>query len=134
MVLPEAGPHDPGGPYNGYALRDRVFLDDAPGPDAGDGPPPADAKPLLAASLSPQKAQALERAFVSLIEADTLADAKHPAFRLERPIRVTPEFGPAVAAEFRRIVRTGTMSASRQLVRPAHEVAVGIWLATLSRA
>jgi hypothetical protein len=36
-----------------------------------------------------------------------------------------------VAREFRRVVYTGTMDARRQLVRPAHEVAIGIWLATL---
>ena len=34
--------------------------------------------------------------------------------------------------EFGRIVVTGTMSWQRQMNRPAHEVAIGIWLARLS--
>jgi len=130
VVLPDADPYSSGGLYRGYMLLDRVFRDDLP----KDAAPRPAARPqqFLADSVSPAKAQELARAFKARIEADTLADAKHPGFRLERPIRVTPEFEPLVAAEFRRIVRTGTMSASRQLVRPAHEVAIGIWLAALA--
>ena len=130
VVLPKAAPDAPGGLYNGYMLLDRVFKDDSRG--SGALAASSAARPLLVDSVSPQKAQALEREFIALIEADTLADAKHPSFRLERPLRVTPEFAPAVAQEFRRIVRTGTMSASRQLVRPAHETAIGLWLAGLA--
>ena len=39
----------------------------------------------------------------------------------------------AVKREFGRIVYTGTMGGRQQIVRPAHEVAVGIWLAYLQR-
>lgn len=35
------------------------------------------------------------------------------------------------AREFRRVAYTGTMGWRQQIVRPAHEVALGIWLARL---
>ena len=60
-------------------------------------------------------------------------DAKTPKdFKLEEPIRVTDDFKEAVAREFRRIAYTGTMGWRQKLNRPAHEVAVGIWLARLA--
>ena len=51
------------------------------------------------------------------IEADTLVDV------------VTDDFKDAVAREFKRIAYTGTMGWRKKLNRPAHEVAIGIWLA-----
>ena len=42
------------------------------------------------------------------------------------------EFKAMVAREFRRVAYTGTMGWRQQLVRPAHEVALGIWLARLA--
>ena len=41
------------------------------------------------------------------------------------------EFKAMVAREFRRVAYTGTMGWRQQLVRPAHEVSLGIWLARL---
>ena len=87
---------------------------------------------MLAEVVQPRKVAALERHFTALMEADGIADKKSAGrFKIERPVKVTPELAPAVAREFRRVVYTGTMDARRQLVRPAHEVAIGIWLATL---
>ena len=48
-----------------------------------------------------------------------------------RETAMTPVGNTAVAREFRRIAYTGTMSSRQKLNRPAHEVAVGIWLAGL---
>ena len=46
--------------------------------------------------------------------------------------KVTDDFKEAVAREFRRIAYTGTMGWRKKLNRPAHEVALGIWLARLN--
>jgi len=63
---------------------------------------------------------------------DKLADKKTAKFfTLEAPIEIGEEYKAMVAREFRRIVFTGTMGWRRQLIRPAHEVALGIWLARL---
>ena len=60
-------------------------------------------------------------------------DAKTPkTFKLESPIKVTDDFKEAVAREFKRIAYTGTMGWRKKLNRPAHEVALGIWLASLT--
>lgn len=48
--------------------------------------------------------------------------------KFDKPIKVTDDFKDAVAREFRRIAYTGTMGWRQKLNRPAHEVAVGIWL------
>ena len=129
VVVPGRGLREPGGLYNGYMLLDRVFIDDAQ--NAARSRDPRKGK-RLADVVRPGKVAALERHFTELIEADGVADKKSARrFKLERPLKVTPELAPAVAREFRRVVYTGTMDARRQLVRPAHEVAVGIWLAGL---
>ena len=61
-------------------------------------------------------------------------DAKTPkTFKLDEPIKVTDAFKEAVAREFRRIAYTGTMGWRQKLNRPAHEVALGIWLAGLGK-
>ena len=139
MTLPEAAPHEPGGTYNAYSIMDRVFLEDL---DTGlevRGENEINTHRNLKAgrplwmSVRPETAERLEREFVERIEADALADAKMKGFRLESPIRVAEEFREMVRGEFRRIIYTGTMSYSRQLVRPAHETAVAIWLAGLDR-
>ena len=88
-------------------------------------------KPLVEV-LSPDLAKEAEIEFTRQIEADTLVDAKTPkTFKLDSPIKVTDDFKEAVAREFRRIAYTGTMGWRKKLNRPAHEVAVGIWLAGL---
>ena len=46
-------------------------------------------------------------------------------------LEITDPKKDAVAREFRRIAYTGTMGWRKKLKRPAHEVAVGIWLAGL---
>ena len=87
---------------------------------------------VLCEVLSPDFAKEAEIEFTRQIEADTLVDAKTPkTFKLESPIKVTDAFKEAVAREFRRIAYTGTMGWKQKLNRPAHEVAVGIWLARL---
>ncbi|MBQ3807258.1 MAG: hypothetical protein II840_04810, partial [Kiritimatiellae bacterium] len=53
-------------------------------------------------------------------------------FTLEAPIVIGKEFKDMVSREFRRVVYTGTMGWRKQLVRPSHEVALGIWLARLN--
>ena len=88
-------------------------------------------KPLCEV-LSPDLAKAAEVEFTRQIEADTLVDAKTPkSFKLDAPIKVTDDFKEAVAREFRRIAYTGTMGWRQKLNRPAHEVALGIWLSRL---
>ena len=129
VVVPGRGLREPGGLYNGYMLLDRVFIDDAP--NAARNRDRRKGK-MLADVVQPGKVAALERHFTALIEADGIADKKSAGrFKLERPVKVTPDLAPAVAREFRRVVYTGTMDARRQLIRPAHEVAIGIWLTTL---
>ena len=76
-------------------------------------------KPLCKV-LSPDLAKEAEIEFTRQIEADDMG------------IKVTDDFKDAVAREFRRIAYTGTMSWKQKLNRPAHEVAVGIWLAGLA--
>ena len=84
-------------------------------------------------STKPSERRAAEIEITRQIEADTLVDAKTPkTFKLDAPIRVTDDFKEAVAREFRRIAYTGTMGWRQKLNRPAHEVAVGIWLARLN--
>ena len=88
---------------------------------------------MLCEVLSPDIAKEAEAEFMRQIEADTLVDAKTPKdFKLEEPIRVGDDFKDAVAREFKRIAYTGTMGWRKKLNRPAHEVAVGIWLASLT--
>ena len=88
-------------------------------------------KPLCEV-LSPDLARQAEAEFTRQIEADSLVDAKTPkTFKLNEPIKVTDDFKEAVAREFRRIAYTGTMGWRKKLNRPAHEVALGIWLARL---
>lgn len=87
---------------------------------------------MLVEVLSPDIAKEAEIEFTRQIEADTLVDAKTPKdFKLDSPIKVTDDFKEAVAREFRRIAYTGTMGWRQKLNRPAHEVALGIWLARL---
>lgn len=46
-------------------------------------------------------------------------------------LKYTSSTDSMVAREFRRVAYTGTMGWRQQIVRPAHEVALGIWLARL---
>ena len=50
----------------------------------------------------------------------------------DEPIKVTDDFREAVSRESRRVAYTGTMGWGQKLNRPAHEVAVGIWLARIA--
>ena len=138
-------------PYNGYNLKDRIFHGEArePGPREtasvrqqedrrkskakaeGEQRRELKGKPLCEV-LSPDLAKAAEVEFTRQIEADTLVDAKTPkSFKLDEPIKVGEGFRDSVAREFKRIAYTGTMGWRQKLNRPAHEVAVGIWLAGL---
>ena len=145
-------------PYKGYILKDRIFKDSDGRAEwrkekneeylAGLNDKQKKTRATLNAKyeaqrkeqkgkplcevLSPDLAREAEAEFTRQIEADTLVDAKTPkTFKLESPIKVTDDFKEAVAREFRRIAYTGTMGWRQKLNRPAHEVAVGIWLARL---
>ena len=130
-----------GDPYNGYNLKDRIFYGEAREPGSRetasvrqqeDRRKELKGKPLCEV-LSPDLAREAEAEFTRQIEADTLVDAKTPkTFKLDEPIKVGEDFKDAVAREFRRISYTGTMGWRQKLNRPAHEVAVGIWLAGLN--
>ena len=136
--------------YNGYILKDRVFKDSDGRVEWRATQELSDSKENirhrefckkrfrelkgkpLCEVLSPDLAKAAEVEFTRQIEADTLVGAKTSEdFKLEKPIRVGEDFKEAVAREFRRIAYTGTMGWRKKLNRPAHEVAVGIWLAGL---
>lgn len=130
VVVPGRGLREPGGLHNGYMLIDRVFANDVT--DDARGRDPRKGRRLVEV-VSKEKAAVLEKHFAALIAADGVVDRKSARrFSLDKPISITPELAPAVAREFRRVVFTGTMDARRQLVRPAHEVAVGIWLMGLA--
>ena len=94
---------------------------------------------MLVEVVSANTAQELERLFIERIENDPISDNRNGGRKgvgprvqvLDEPLKVTDEFLGAVKREFRRIVYTGTMGGRQQIVRPAHEVAVGIWLARL---
>ena len=153
-VIPAPNPESPiPNPYQGYILKDRIFKDSDGRVEwrieqgkthklVEEGRFDHQAyvdkqrkenrgKPLCEI-LSPDLAKVAEAEFTRQIEADTLVDAKTPKdFKLEEPIRVTDDFKEAVAREFRRIAYTGTMGWRQKLNRPAHEVAIGIWLAGL---
>ena len=143
-------------PYDGLNLKDRIFKDTdgraewraSQAKVEGEGEEDRKKKAELNAKyeaqrreqkgkplcevLSPDIAKEAEIEFTRQIEADTLVDAKTPkTFKLDEPIKVTDDFKEAVAREFRRIAYTGTMGWRQKLNRPAHEVAVGIWLARL---
>lgn len=148
VVTQTDDPHGIGGVYRGYIISDRVFkLSDGrdewraavKGDTKPDGKAQEKEKRLqmsgnpLCEVLSPKVAAEAEKEFSKLIEAEVLSDKKTARFfTLEAPIVIGKEFKDMVSREFRRVVYTGTMGWRKQLVRPSHEVALGIWLARLS--
>ena len=145
VVAQTDDPHGIGGAYRGYMLSDRVFKssdgrDEWRAATKGDAKPDGKAqdkrlemsgKPLCEV-LSPKVVAEAEKEFSKLIEAEALSDKKTAKFfTLEAPIVIGRKFKAMVAREFRRVVYTGTMGWRQQLVRPSHEVALGIWLARL---
>ena len=149
IVTQTADPYAPGGIYHGYMIPDRVFkvtdgrvewrkaqckpAEDAANPQkaAEDRRREQSGKPLVEV-LSATLVKTAEDAFSRQIESDGLSDKKTAKFfTLEAPIVIGEEFRDMVAREFRRVVYTGTMGWRKQIVRPAHEVALGIWLARL---
>ena len=153
VVTQSTDPHAPGGVYRGYMIADRVFKStdgrvewrEAAGrvhKVAADGKPnrmrhadekrKANSGKPLAEVLSAALSKSAEEAFAKCIEGDVLSDKKTAKiFTLEAPIVIGDEFKAMVAREFRRVAYTGTMGWRQQIVRPAHEVALGIWLARL---
>ena len=148
VVTQTDDPHGIGGVYRGYIISDRVFKlsdgrDEWRAAVKGDTKPDGKAqekekrlqmsgKPLCGV-LSSKVAAEAEKEFSKLIEAEVLSDKKTARFfTLEAPIVIGKEFKDMVSREFRRVVYTGTMGWRKQLVRPSHEVALGIWLARLS--
>ena len=153
VITQTSAPYAPGGIYHGYMLADRVFKStdgrvewrEATGfkhkaePEGKfDRHKYTEAKrkenmgkPLVEV-LSERIGREAEAAFSERIEAEVLADKKTAKFfTLEAPIVIGDEFKAMVAREFRRVAYTGTMGWRQQLIRPAHEVALGIWLARL---
>ena len=150
-VIPAPNPQSPiPDPYQGYNLKDRVFVEDGR-VDWLAAQELSDKKynirrrkwqkirqmerkgsPLVEIVAQPETLAMLRRNWVGLIENDNLTDKKtSKVFTLEEPIRIGDEFKAMVEREFGRVAYTGTMKYQLQLVRPAHEVAVGIWLARL---
>ena len=135
---------------DGYNLKDRVFVEDGR-VDWQSAQELSDKKhnirrrkwqkirqkerkgsPLVEIVAQPETLAMLRREWVGLIEGDNLTDKKTAkVFTLEKPIRIGEEFKAMVEREFGRVAYTGTMKYQLQLVRPAHEVALGIWLARL---
>ena len=101
--------------HEGYNLKDRVFFD-AARKGAVNNLKKDRGKPL-AEVLPPDALAAAEEEFVRQIESDR--DVK---------VKVGPADRALVSREFRRVVFTGTMRWQQQLNRPAHEVALGLWL------
>ena len=158
IVLPGVAPREAGGEYCGYQLRDRVFKGEdgrvawreerkrQNGEAEDEGKKRKSDRSALKGKLlvevvSANTARELERLFIERIENDPISDNRNGGRRgvgprvqvLDEPLKVTDEFLGAVKREFGRIVYTGTMGGRQQIVRPAHEVAVGIWLAYLQR-
>lgn len=151
VVTQNSDPYAPGGVYRGYVLVDRVFKTTdgreewriASGKARGisedseqrkrteDRRKEKAGKPLVEVMAADAIGE-VEREFSVMIEAEELSDKKTAKFfTLEAPIAIGDEYKEMVAREFRRIAYTGTMAWRRQLIRPAHEVALGIWLARL---
>ncbi len=153
VITQTSDPYAPGGIYHGYMLADRVFKStdgrvewrEATGfkhkaePEGKfdrqkytEAKRKEDAGKPLVEVLSDRIGREAEAAFSERIEAEVLADKKTAKFfTLEAPIVIGDEFKAMVAREFRRVAYTGTMGWRQQIVRPAHEVALGIWLARL---
>ena len=132
VVTQTSNPYAPGGTYRGYMIADRVFKAPAARPSPTARPRQELSGRPLVEILSPTLAASAERAFAERIEADRLSDKKTAKFfSLEAPIVIGDDYKAMVAREFRRIAYTGTMGWRQQIVRPAHEVALGIWLARL---
>ena len=125
VTVPGKGAEEEGGAYRGYCLLDRVFLAPPAGWRGAPGRRCGEPR-TVAGSVSAEAAARLEREFAALVEGDPVCGG--------RAVPGAPEeFAPLVRREFGRILRTGTMSLGRQLVRPAHEVALALFLISLTR-
>ena len=157
IYLPEIGPRNAGGAYCGCQLRDRAFKDEdgrvswreerarqsGETEDKGKAKKKNDRSALkgkrLVEVVPAATATELERLFIEKIENDPISDNRNGGRKseglrvkvLDEPLKVTDDLMDIVKREFRRIVYTGTMAGRQQIIRPAHEVAVGIWLTTL---
>ncbi len=99
----------------GYQIWDRVFWDDG----SGERKCKRAELTTFAQNYGPDKDMIAE------FERQILSDK---IFTSQSPVPIPQSL---LQREFGRIVITGTMSWRRQMVRPAHEVALGIWLAGL---
>lgn len=115
-----------------YQLKDRVFWDDGSGERKGHHRQKDKDKPLHEVIGESGYAEALAH-FRELIAADPIGNAKtKDTLWLENGISIEG-WDIEIERAFRRVLYTGTMSWRRQLIRPAHEVAVGIWMASLAK-
>lgn len=113
----------------GYQIWDRVFWDDGSGERKHKRPELT----TFAQEFGPDKDKLAE--FERQILADKIFErcevrgARCEEGGASDPSSLIPD--PLLKREFGRIVITGTMTWQRQMCRPAHEVALGIWLARL---
>ena len=103
----------------GYQIWDRVFWDDGSGARKTKRPELT----TFAQKYGPDKDKLSE--FEHQILSDKIFSSSNP----HSPIPIPQSL---LQREFGRIVITGTMAWRRQMGRPAHEVALGIWLAGLT--
>ena len=106
----------------GYQIWDRIFWDDGSGERKSKRPELT----TFAQKYGPDKDMLAE--FKHQILSDKIFE-KCEVQGAPDPSSLIPH--PLLQREFGRIVITGTMAWRRQMVRPAHEVALGIWLAQL---
>lgn len=103
----------------GYQIWDRVFWDDGSGARKTKRPELT----TFAQKYGPDKDK------LSEFEHQILSDKIFASSNSHSPIPIPQSL---LQREFGRIVITGTMAWRRQMGRPAHEVALGIWLAGLT--
>lgn len=116
-----------------FQLKDRVFWDDGSGERKGCSRQKVKGKTLVEVYGEGFMKEALPE-FTSLIAADHIGNAKTKDYLWEKDGISTKGSEPLIERELRRVLCSGTMGWRRQLIRPAHEVAVGIWMAGLAPA
>ena len=116
-----------------FQLKDRVFWDDGSGERKSDGRQKNRGKTLVDVYGEEFVREAVTE-FSSLIAADHIGNAKTRNFLWEEKGIPIEGSEPLIERELRRVICSGTMGWHRQLIRPAHEVAVGIWMVGLDPA
>lgn len=113
-----------------FQLKDRVFWDDGSGERKTGGRQKNKGKTLVDVYGEGFVRDAVVE-FSSLIAANHIGNAKTRDFLCEENGISIEDSERLIERELRRVICSGTMGWRRQLIRPAHEVAVGIWMAGL---